>query len=69
MKQYTEEFENAEITITRRQFAEALAESINRMAESMEGHIDEDTISLFMSLLTLHGADVMAELFDLEVED
>ena len=69
MKQYTEEFENAEITITRRQFAEALAESINRMTESMEGHIDEDTISLFISLLTLHGADVMSELFDWEVED
>ena len=69
MKQYTEDFENTEITITRREFAQAIADSINRMTESMEGHIDEETIALFMSLMALHGADVMADLFDLEVED
>lgn len=70
MERFTPEFENKEITISRREFADVSAMVANNIVEGLGEDLSLGDRTYLRMLLTVFSADIMTELFeDLEVEE
>lgn len=68
MKKYPPEFEHKEITTSRIEFAEISARVANDILDKLRDSLPEEDIIELRMLLTIFSADIMAELFDNELE-
>lgn len=70
MERFTPEFENKEIVVSRREFAEVSAMVVNDLVDKMGNDLTLGDRTYLRMLLTVCSADIMTELFtDLEVEE
>lgn len=70
MERFTPEFENKEVTVSRREFAEISAMTANNLIDGLGDQITLGDREYLRVLLTVFSADIMTELFtDLEVEE
>ena len=70
MERFTPEFENKEITISRREFADVSAMVANNIVDGLGDDLSLGDRTYLRMLLTVFSADIMTELFeDLEVEE
>lgn len=70
MERFTPEFENKEVTVSRREFAEISAMVANNLIDGLGDHITLGDRDYLRMLLTVFSADIMTELFtELEVEE
>ena len=70
MERFTPEFENKEITISRREFADVTAMVVNNFIDGIGDDLALGERTYLRMLLTALSADLMTELFeDLEVEE
>lgn len=70
MERFTPEFENKEITVSRREFAEVSATMANELIDGLGNTLALGDKTYLRMLLTVFSANIMTELFtDLEVEE
>ena len=70
MERFTPEFENKEIVVSRREFAEVSAMVVNNLVDGLGEDLTLGDRTYLRMLLTVCSADIMTELFtDLEVEE
>ena len=70
MERFTPEFENKEITVSRREFADVSATVINELIDGLGDTLALGDKTYLRMLLTVLSANIMTELFtDLEVEE
>lgn len=71
MERFTPEFENKEVIVSRREFANISAQVANNLIDGLGEQATLDDITHLRMLLTVFSADIMTELFDdtLEVEE
>ena len=70
MERFTPEFENKEIVVSRREFAEVSAMVANNLIDGLSEDLTLGDRTYLRMLLTVFSADIMTELFtDLEVEE
>lgn len=70
MERFTPEFENKEIVVSRREFAEISAMVANNLIDGLSEDLTLGDRTYLRMLLTVFSADIMTELFtDLEVEE
>ena len=68
-KSYPKEFEEREVIISRKEFAEKSAVSINNMLDNLAKEDTKFEISYIKLILSVYTADLMTEIFEeLEVE-
>lgn len=68
MGRFTPEFADKEITTSRREFAEISARCCNDIVDKFEGELSRHDLERLRILLTVLSANIMAELFDDELE-
>lgn len=70
MERFTPDFENKEIVVSRREFAEISAMATNNLIDGLGEDLTLGDRTYLRMLLTAFSADIMTELFtDLEVEE
>lgn len=70
MERFTPEFENKEIVVSRREFADVSATVINELIDGLGDTLALGDKTYLRMLLTVLSANIMTELFtDLEVEE